>query len=92
MADPQLEYGVELADLFGKPLSYALPEVERRITEALLQDDRITAVHDFTFTKGRGGRVTAAFTVESVFGSCARIGRWNCKCMRTSHMKSCWLP
>ena len=62
-------YGVELADLFGKPLSYALPEVERRITEALLQDDRITAVHDFTFTKGRGGRVTAAFTVESVFGS-----------------------
>ena len=63
------QYGVELSDLFGKPLSYALPEVERRITEALLQDDRITAVHDFTFTKGRGGRVTAAFTVESVFGS-----------------------
>ena len=61
-------YGVELADLFGKPLSYALPEIERRVREALLQDDRVSAVRDFTFTQGRGGRVTAAFTVETVFG------------------------
>ena len=35
------QYGVELSDLFGKPLSYALPEIERRIREALLQDDRV---------------------------------------------------
>lgn len=61
-------YGVEFRDLFGKPLSFALPELERRIREALLQDDRITDVRDFTFTPGRGGKVTAAFTVATIFG------------------------
>ncbi len=61
-------YGVELRDLFGKPLSFVLPELERRIREALLQDDRITDVRDFTFTPGRGGKVTVAFTVVTVFG------------------------
>ena len=60
-------YGVEFRDLFGKPLSFALPELERRIREALLQDDRITDVRDFTFTPGRGGKVTAAFTVATIF-------------------------
>ena len=35
------DYGVELKDLFGKPIDYVMPEVERRITEALVQDDRI---------------------------------------------------
>lgn len=62
------QYGVELSDLFGKPLSFALPEIERRIREALTQDDRVTDVRDFTFTHGRGGRVTAAFTVATAFG------------------------
>lgn len=62
------QYGVELSDLFGKPLSYALPEIERRIREALLQDDRVSDVRDFTFTKGRGGVVTAAFTVVTTLG------------------------
>ena len=34
-------YGVELQDLIGKPMDYAMVEVERRITEALTQDDSI---------------------------------------------------
>jgi phage baseplate assembly protein W len=37
-------YGVELRDLIGKPLYWCVPEVKRCITEALLQDTRITAV------------------------------------------------
>ena len=36
-------YGVELQDLYGMPTSYCIPEIERRIREALLQDDRWTA-------------------------------------------------
>ena len=36
-------YGVELADLIGQPKDYAMSEAKRRITEALMQDDRITA-------------------------------------------------
>ncbi len=62
------EYGVELEDLFGEPISYVLPELKRRITEALTQDDRIAGVRDFTFDIRKRGGVRAAFTVETVFG------------------------
>ena len=34
-------YGIELVDLFGEPISYVCPELKRRISEALLWDDRI---------------------------------------------------
>ncbi|MDD3347330.1 DUF2634 domain-containing protein [Oscillibacter sp.] len=60
-------YGVELKDLFGQPISFVLPEVKRRITEALLQDERITAVDDFEFEVNRG-KVHATFTVTTIFG------------------------
>lgn len=60
-------YGVELAGLFGKPSGFVLPELERRIREALTQDDRITAVDGFTFTRDRG-KITAHFTVHTTLG------------------------
>ena len=60
-------YGVELADLIGAPVSYAAPEVKRRVTEALTQDDRIESVDSFDIESGRG-RVHAAFTVHTIFG------------------------
>ena len=43
------DYGIELMDLYGEPLSYVCPELERRITEALLCDDRIQSVDNFEF-------------------------------------------
>ncbi len=42
-------YGIELKDLFGKPIPYCCVELERRIKEALLQDTRITNVYNFEF-------------------------------------------
>ena len=51
-------YGIELSDLFGKPLPYVYPEIKRRITEALLQDDRIISVSDFSFNHQKGEVVT----------------------------------
>lgn len=60
-------YGVELKDLFGQPVSFCLPEIKRRISEALLQDDRITAVDDFDFDVEKG-EVTAIFTVTTIYG------------------------
>ena len=60
-------YGVELVELIGQPKEYALPEIKRCITEALLQDDRITAVDGFEFeTEKKTVHVT--FTVHSIFG------------------------
>jgi len=62
-------YGVELAELFGKPKEYVLPEIKRRIREALLQDDRITAVDNFQFSTKTGKKdVVCSFDVTTIFG------------------------
>jgi len=60
-------YGVELADLIGQPKDYAMSEAKRRITEALMQDDRITAVDDWSFETGKKW-VLAHFTVYTIYG------------------------
>ena len=60
-------YGVELADLFGQPTSYVCPELERRITEALIQDDRIESVDSFEFVVLKG-KVVASFVVHTNLG------------------------
>ena len=60
-------YGVELHNLIGKDPEYCLPEIERRVREALLQDDRITAVQDFQFEINKK-QVLTTFTVVSIFG------------------------
>lgn len=61
-------YGIELIDLFGEPVSYVLPELQRRITEALMQDNRINSVDDFEFEIVQKRTVKATFTVRTVFG------------------------
>ena len=60
-------YGVELWDLYGKPLPYVYSEIKRRITEALIQDDRIDSVSDFEFSNIKGAVLTS-FTVHSKMG------------------------
>ncbi len=61
-------YGIELDDLFGEPVSYVCPEIERRITEALLWDERIESVSNFNFTFPKKGVVFVTFDVSTVFG------------------------
>lgn len=63
-----MEYGFESEDLYGEPISYVCPELKRRITEALLQDDRILSVNDFKFDISKKKTVYVTFTVESIFG------------------------
>ena len=60
-------YGVELQDLFGKPIPYVFSELPRRIREALLQDDRVEAVDGFELSH-KGGDVLARFTVHTAYG------------------------
>ena len=64
------DYGIELEDLFGMPVEYCIVELERRISEALLQDNRITAVHSFEFDteKERGTVLIKKFIAETLFG------------------------
>ena len=61
-------FGIELADLFGEPPSYIYPEIQRRIEEALTQDERIQRVDAFNFTMISKGIVCVSFTVQTVFG------------------------
>lgn len=60
-------YGVELEDLMGKPVSFVLPELKRRIAEALLQDDRIQRADGFEF-QVRRNKILCEFTVHSRYG------------------------
>lgn len=46
------DYGHELASLFGMPLTYVIPEIERLVKEALVRDDRIDDVFNFHFEQG----------------------------------------
>lgn len=61
-------YGIELMDLFGEPITYVCPELERRITEALTQDERILSVDAFSFDTSVKGVVHVTFTVNTIFG------------------------
>lgn len=61
-------YGIELQDLFGQPIPYVYAELQRRIEEALLNDDRITKVYNFEFTNN-GGDVMTEFDVDTIYGT-----------------------
>lgn len=62
------DYGIELQDLFGKPMPYVIAEIKRRITEALTMDDRITDVVDFQFERNREV-LHVTFLVVSTLGN-----------------------
>lgn len=61
-------YGIETMDLYGQPISYVCPELERRITEALVWDKRIKSVSDFEFDTSAKGVITTRFIVHTAYG------------------------
>ncbi len=67
-------YGIELLDLIGKPIPYVYAEIERRIKEALLADDRITSVTNFSFSNSDGD-VSCSFNVETIFGTVNKVSK-----------------
>ena len=61
------DYGIETGDLIGRPPDYVQSELKRRIREALMWDDRVTAVDGFSFTVSHN-QVRCTFTVSTIFG------------------------
>ncbi len=61
------DFGIEFQDLIGKDPSYACPEIARRVKDALLQDERIKDVDDWSFKQDKHS-IIASFTVHTVFG------------------------
>ena len=62
------DYGVEFCDLIGMDSQLAVPEIKRRISEALLQDDRIVSVGEWDFNIKKK-KVFVTFVVNTVFGN-----------------------
>lgn len=62
------DYGVELRSLIGMPIYYVVPEIERRVTEAVMQDDRTVDVYGFEFDTTKRGAVGVKFHVTSIYG------------------------
>ena len=60
-------YGAEFEALIGTHPDIVEDEAERLISEALLQDDRITAVYDFEFSRNRD-TLLVNFKVDSIYG------------------------
>ena len=61
------DYGIELVDLVGQPISFVTAVLPGRIEEALTQDDRIEQVKDFKFTKQKR-KLQVTFTVVTNIG------------------------
>ena len=61
-------YGIELLDLYGEPVTYVCPELERRIKEALVQDDRINDVNNFEFDLTEKRTIKVKFAVHTIYG------------------------
>ncbi len=61
-------YGVELKDLYGQPMSYAMSEAKQRVAEALLADGRIESVDDFSVEQTGKHTIHLTFTVVTAWG------------------------
>lgn len=62
------EYGVELKDLIGRDKNFVMSEIKERIKEALLQDDRIEGVDNFTIEESGRRGLLVRFRVASTEG------------------------
>ena len=60
-------YGIELESLIGKDPIFVQVELQRRIRECLMQDDRITDVDNFKFEL-IGDEIRCTFDVHSIYG------------------------
>lgn len=60
-------FGTDYDGLLGTEPGYAASELQRRLEDAFLPDNRILGIKDFQWTFS-GVSLTAAFTVRTVFG------------------------
>ena len=59
--------GMQWDGLIGQDTGYVATELQRRVTEALLMDDRVRGISDYTYTID-GNALKASFTVNTVYG------------------------
>lgn len=62
-------YGVELERFLGKDIDFIKSDVERTISEALLADDRILSITNFTINDLVKDSLHIEFKVNTVYGN-----------------------
>lgn len=62
-------YGNELNKLSGREYEYIVTRIPKIINEALLVDDRIKNVRDFTFNKISIDLMVCSFYVDTIYGT-----------------------
>lgn len=62
-------YGIETYDLYGEDDTYVIPELQRRIEDALSIDERIVECLDFEFEKNQKNTILVKFTVSTIYGN-----------------------
>lgn len=60
-------YGVELENKIGQPFPLIYAEIEDAIMEALIQDDRVLSVNNFSFSQQKSS-IQVSFSVETTEG------------------------
>ena len=61
-------YGSDLHELLGKPIGYVLPELERRVKETVIADERVVSVILENIEVNAGGVIMAKFTARTIYG------------------------
>ena len=59
--------GMQWNGLIGRDAGYVAAELRRRVSEALLMDDRVRGVSEFSYSV-KGEVLTATLTVSTVYG------------------------
>ena len=70
-------YGLELEQYLGLPFDYIMADIERSITDALMVDDRVQEIRNFTMRKTRIDALYVEFTAVTTEGD-TKIG-WEVK-------------
>lgn len=61
------DYGFEISDLIGQDINIIQIEIQKRISDALKQDERIIDVYDFIFKK-INKILYVSFSINTIFG------------------------
>ena len=61
-------YGIETYDLYGEDDTYVIPELQRRIEDALSVDERIVECLNFNFEIIQKRGILVKFTVLTIYG------------------------
>lgn len=65
------EYGSEVYDLIGEQMDLAKAEIERLVTEAIEDDERVLEIDNFMIVEEKEESLTISFEVLTIFGSLA---------------------